>query len=134
MLFISALIVPANCHFSVFIACKSRSRYSISRMVCLRKKLKQAIYVGSVLHTSATCGRLYVCIQPTCIYLWYIIFARHYNPHLLPYFFYSGTRVVCCSVISVATPSYFKGVAEISLRQVTLALHAIMARYPAVPP
>jgi hypothetical protein len=63
------------------------------------------------------------------------------QPHLLSthslksianiYFSYSGTRVVCCSVISVATPSYFKGVAEISLRQVTLALPAIMARYPA---
>jgi hypothetical protein len=33
--------------------------------------------VGSVLHTSATHGRLYVCIQPTRIYLWYIIFAAH---------------------------------------------------------
>jgi hypothetical protein len=32
----------------------------------------------------------------------------------------------------VATPSYFKGVAEISLRRVTLALPAIMAHYPAV--
>jgi hypothetical protein len=34
----------------------------------------------------------------------------------------------------VATPSYFKGVAEILLRRVTLVLPAIMARYPAVPP
>jgi hypothetical protein len=41
------------------------------------KKLKRAIYVGSVLHTSATCGRLYVCIQSTRIYLCYIIFASH---------------------------------------------------------
>jgi hypothetical protein len=38
------------------------------------------------------------------------------------------------SVISVATPFYFKVVAEISLRRVTLALPTIMARYPAVPP
>jgi hypothetical protein len=35
------------------------------------------MYVGSVLHTSATCGRLYVCIQSTRIYLRYIIFASH---------------------------------------------------------
>jgi hypothetical protein len=41
------------------------------------KKLKRAINVGSVLHTSATCGRLYVCIQSTRIYLHYIIFASH---------------------------------------------------------
>jgi hypothetical protein len=43
----------------------------------LEKKLKWAIYVGSVLHTSAKCGRLYVCIQSTRIYLRYIIFASH---------------------------------------------------------
>jgi hypothetical protein len=48
-------------------------------------------------------------------------------------YFYSDTRVVCCSVISGATTSYFKGVVEISLRCVTLSLPAIMA-YPAVPP
>jgi hypothetical protein len=46
-------------------------------MVRLRKKLKWAIYVGSVLHTSAICGRLYVCIQSTSPYLRYIIFASH---------------------------------------------------------
>jgi hypothetical protein len=67
---------------STFIACKSRSRHSISHMDFLtwfvwEKKLKRAIYVGSVLHTSATHGRLYVCIQPTRIYLWYIIFTSH---------------------------------------------------------
>jgi hypothetical protein len=33
--------------------------------------------VESVLHTSATHGRLYVCIQSTCIYLCYIIYASH---------------------------------------------------------
>jgi hypothetical protein len=33
--------------------------------------------VGSVLHTSATCGRLYVCIQSTHIYLRYILFVSH---------------------------------------------------------
>jgi hypothetical protein len=41
------------------------------------KKWKLAIYVGSVLHTSAICGRLYVCIQSTHIYLRYIIFTSH---------------------------------------------------------
>jgi hypothetical protein len=66
-----------NCRFSAFIACKSRSWHSISRMVHLRKKLKRAIYLGSVLHTSATCGRLYVRIQSTRIYLRYILFASH---------------------------------------------------------
>jgi hypothetical protein len=68
--------------FSAFIACKSRSRHSISHMDFLawfvwEKKLKWAINVGSVLHTSTTCGRLYVCIQSTHIYLCYIIFASH---------------------------------------------------------
>jgi hypothetical protein len=70
-----------NCRFSAFIACKSRSRHSISLMAHLRKKLKRAIYVGSVLHTSATCGRLFVCmcvcIQSTHIYMRYILFASH---------------------------------------------------------
>jgi hypothetical protein len=33
--------------------------------------------VGSMLHTSAICGRLYVCIQTTRMYLRYIIFASH---------------------------------------------------------
>jgi hypothetical protein len=33
--------------------------------------------VGSMLQTNAICGRLYVCIQSTCIYLRYIIFASH---------------------------------------------------------
>jgi hypothetical protein len=33
--------------------------------------------VGSVLHTSAICGRLYVCIQSTRIYLCYITFVSH---------------------------------------------------------
>jgi hypothetical protein len=42
-----------------------------------KKKLKRAIYVGSVLYTSATRGRLYICIQSTCIYLCYIIYAPH---------------------------------------------------------
>jgi hypothetical protein len=71
-----------NCRFSAFIVCKSRSQHSISHMDFLawfvwEKNLKRAIYVGSVLHTSATCGRLYVCVQSTRIYLRYIIFASH---------------------------------------------------------
>jgi hypothetical protein len=71
-----------NCRFSAFIACKSRSWHSICHMDFLtwfiwEKKLKRAIYVGSVLHTSATCGRLHVCIQSTRIYLHYITFASH---------------------------------------------------------
>jgi hypothetical protein len=71
-----------NCRFSAYITCKSRSQHSIFHMDFLAwfvwgKKFKQAVYVGSLLHTSATCGRLYVCIQSTHIYLHYIIFASH---------------------------------------------------------
>jgi hypothetical protein len=68
--------------FSAFIACKSCSRHSICHMDFLawfvwEKKLKRVIYVESMLHTSATRGRLYVCIQSTRTYLCYIIYASH---------------------------------------------------------
>jgi ribosomal protein L32 len=41
------------------------------------KKLKQAIYVGSMLCTSTTCGRLYVCtVYPYLFVLYYLRFPR----------------------------------------------------------
>jgi hypothetical protein len=90
--------------FSAFIACKSRSRHSISHMDFLawfvwETKLKRAVYVVSVLHTSTTRGRLYVCIQPTRIYLWYIIFASPPSPmvSLQNHRPFCGCSVVCCS-------------------------------------
>jgi hypothetical protein len=46
------------------------------RMVRLRKKLKRAIYVGSVLHTSAKCGRLYVCMYTVYPYLFVLHYLR----------------------------------------------------------
>jgi hypothetical protein len=47
-------------------------------MVCLRKKkLKRAIYVGFVLHTSTMRGRLYVCIVYLNLFvLYYLRFPR----------------------------------------------------------
>jgi hypothetical protein len=51
--------------------------HEFSCMVRLRKKLKRAIYVGSVLLTSATCGRLYVCtVYPYLFVLYYLCFPR----------------------------------------------------------
>jgi hypothetical protein len=72
MLFISASIIPPNCRFSAFIACKSRSWHSISHMDFLawfvwEKNLMRAVYVRSVLHTSATRRRLYVYSLPIFI-------------------------------------------------------------------
>jgi hypothetical protein len=93
-----------NCRFSAFIACKSRSRHSISCMDFLawfvwEKNLKRAIYVGSVLHTSATCDRLYVCIQSTCIYLRYILFASH-----VTFSFKSSILALVFSSLTMAQP------------------------------
>jgi hypothetical protein len=46
-------------------------------MVHLKKKLKRAIYVGSVLRTSATRGRLYVCtVYPYLFVLYYLRFPH----------------------------------------------------------
>jgi hypothetical protein len=73
--------------------------------------------VGSVLHTSATRGRLYVCRQPTHIYLWYIIFASLPRYHcrimglfvalvscVVPLFLHCGVTVARYSC--VAPPPY----------------------------
>jgi hypothetical protein len=69
-------------------------------MVRLReKKLKPAIYVGSVLHTSATCGRLYVCIHSTRIYLCYILFAFH-----MTFSFKSPILALVFSSLTMAQP------------------------------
>jgi hypothetical protein len=92
-----------NCCFFAFIACKSQSRHSISQMDFLEwfvweKKLKWAIYVGSVLHTSTKCGRLYVCIQSTHIYLRYIIFASHVT------FSFESSILALFSSLSMALP------------------------------
>jgi hypothetical protein len=62
------------------------------------KKLKRAIYVGSVLHTSAICGRLFVCIQSTRIYLCYFIFASHVT------FSFESSILALFSSLTVALP------------------------------
>jgi hypothetical protein len=55
--------------------------------------------VGSVLHTSATCGRLYVCIQYTRIYLRYILFASH-----VTFSFKSSILALVFSSMTMAQP------------------------------
>jgi hypothetical protein len=71
-----------NLSFIRLYRCKSRSRHSICHMDFLawfvwEKKLKWAIYVGSVLRTSATRGRLYVCtVYPYLFVLYHLRFPR----------------------------------------------------------
>jgi hypothetical protein len=90
--------------FSAFITCKSRSRHSISHMDFLagfiwEKKLKRAIYVGSVLRTQRHVWQtvcmyslpLFICVIST-LPMWPSV-SRH--PYLRFKYDYGSTKETC---------------------------------------